>query len=66
MNIQAVMAYFCCSQPDGCGLPWSEITVIKTGNFIAFQVVIWPVQLTPVNENLPLKEANFPAIVNDG
>ncbi|NOX14260.1 hypothetical protein GET10_23205, partial [Shigella sonnei] len=36
-------------QPDGCGLSWSAITVIKTGNVIVFQVVIWPVQLNPVN-----------------
>ncbi|EFB7434724.1 hypothetical protein E4I27_18700 [Escherichia coli] len=49
-------------QPDGCGLSWSEITVIKTDNVIVFQLVIWPVQLNPVNENLPLKEANFPAM----
>ena len=49
-------------QPDGCGLSWSAITVIKTGNVIVFQVVIWPVQLTPVNVNPPLKEANFPAM----
>ncbi|OYN47999.1 hypothetical protein BTN40_05740 [Escherichia coli] len=49
-------------QPDGCGLSWPEITVIKTDNIIVFQVVIWPVQLNPVNENLPLKEANFPAM----
>ncbi|WP_212739241.1 hypothetical protein, partial [Escherichia coli] len=48
-------------QPGGCGLSWPEITVIKTDNIIVFQVVIWPVQLKPVNENLPLKEANFPA-----
>ncbi|MGS0197194.1 hypothetical protein ACUOJQ_26440, partial [Escherichia coli] len=47
-------------QPGGCGLSWPEITVIKTDNIIVFQVVIWPVQLNPVNENLPLKEANFP------
>lgn len=50
-------------QPGGCGLSWSEITVIKTGNIIVFQVVIWPVQLNPVNENLPHKEANFPAML---
>ncbi|WP_213862528.1 hypothetical protein, partial [Escherichia coli] len=50
-------------QPGGCGLSWPEITVIKTDNIIVFQVVICPVQLNPVNENLPLKEANFPAIV---
>lgn len=49
-------------QPGGCGLSWSEITVIKTGNIIVFQVVIWPVQLNPVNENLPHNEANFPAM----
>ncbi len=49
-------------QPGGCGLSWPEITVIKTDNIIVFQVVIWPVQLNPVNENLPLKEANFPAM----
>ncbi|EAA0628178.1 hypothetical protein FXU10_23275 [Shigella sonnei] len=49
-------------QPDGCGLSWSAITVIKTGNVIVFQVVIWPVQLNPVNVNPPLKEANFPAM----
>lgn len=49
-------------QPDGCGLSWPEITVIKTDNIIVFQVVIWPVQLNPVNENPPLKEANFPAM----
>ncbi|AUM10779.1 hypothetical protein CFI09_26160 (plasmid) [Escherichia coli] len=49
-------------QPDGCDLSWSVITVIKTGNIIVFQVVIWPVQLNPVNENQPLKEANFPAM----
>ncbi|PAZ88786.1 hypothetical protein APX80_26635 [Escherichia coli] len=49
-------------QPGGCGLSWPEITVIKTDNIIVFQVVIWPVQLKPVNENLPLKEANFPAM----
>ncbi|EGW2688176.1 hypothetical protein C6K10_004421 [Salmonella enterica subsp. enterica serovar Enteritidis] len=55
----------CCAssrQPGGCGLSWSEITVIKTDNIIVFQLVIWPVQLNPVNENLPLKEANFPAM----
>ncbi|WP_172838471.1 hypothetical protein, partial [Escherichia coli] len=46
-------------QPGGCGLSWSGITVIKKDNVIVFQVVIWPVQLNPVNENLPLKEANF-------
>ncbi|WP_250542835.1 reverse transcriptase domain-containing protein, partial [Escherichia coli] len=40
-------------QPDGCGLSWSAITVIKTGNVIVFQVVIWPVQLNPVNVNPP-------------
>ncbi|WP_213056915.1 hypothetical protein, partial [Escherichia coli] len=39
-------------QPGGCGLSWSEITVIKTDNIIVFQLVIWPVQLNPVNENL--------------
>lgn len=49
-------------QPGGCGLSWPEITVIKTDNIIVFQVVICPVQLNPVNENLPLKEANFPAM----
>lgn len=49
-------------QPGGCGLSWPEITVIKTDNIIVFQLVIWPVQLNPVNENLPLKEANFPAM----
>ncbi|GEE71822.1 hypothetical protein EC142370_04460 [Escherichia coli O145:H34] len=49
-------------QPGGCGLSWSEITVIKTGNIIVFQVVIWPVQLNPENENPPLKEANSPAM----
>ncbi len=49
-------------QPDGCGLSWSAITVIKTGNVIVFQVVIWPVQLNPVNVNPPLKEANLPAM----
>ena len=49
-------------QPGGCGLSWSEITVIKTDNIIVFQVVIWPVQLNPVNETPPLKEANFPAM----
>ncbi len=49
-------------QPGGCGLSWSEITVIKTNNIIVFQVVIWPVQLNPENENPPLKEANFPAM----
>ncbi len=49
-------------QPGGCGLSWSELTVIKTDNIIVFQLVIWPVQLNPVNENLPLKEANFPAM----
>ncbi len=54
---------FCPSrQPSGCGLSWPEITVIKTDNIIVFQLVIWPVQLNPVNENLPLKEANFPAM----
>ncbi|WP_206778804.1 hypothetical protein, partial [Escherichia coli] len=42
-------------------MSWPEITVIKTDNIIVFQVVICPVQLNPVNENLPLKEANFPA-----
>ncbi|EFB3120025.1 hypothetical protein FPS95_22775, partial [Escherichia coli] len=36
-------------QPGGCGLSWPEITVIKTDNIIVFQVVIWPVQLNPVN-----------------
>ncbi|MCM4604223.1 DUF4158 domain-containing protein, partial [Escherichia coli] len=40
-------------QPGGCGLSWPEITVIKTDNIIVFQVVICPVQLNPVNENLP-------------
>lgn len=49
-------------QPDGCGLSWPEITVIKTNNIIVFQVVIWPVQLNPENENPPLKEANSPAM----
>ncbi len=49
-------------QPGGCGLSWPEITVIKTDNIIVFQVVIWPVQLNPENENPPLKEANFPAM----
>ncbi|MCW7165263.1 hypothetical protein OHC84_24795 [Escherichia coli] len=49
-------------QPGGCGLSWSAITVIKTDNIIVFQLFIWPVQLNPVNENLPLKEANFPAM----
>ena len=49
-------------QPDGCGLSWPEITVIKTDNVIVFQVVKWPVQLNPVNENLPHNEANFPAM----
>ncbi|HAJ7237611.1 hypothetical protein ED092_20940 [Escherichia coli] len=49
-------------QPDGCNLSWSAITAIKTDNIIVFQVVIWPVQLNPVNENLHLKEANFPAM----
>lgn len=49
-------------QPDGCDLSWSAITAIKTDNVIVFQVVIWPVQLNPVNENLHLKEANFPAM----
>ncbi|CAD5571546.1 Uncharacterised protein [Escherichia coli] len=53
---------FSSRQPDGCGLSWPEIIVIKTDNIIVFQVVIWPVQLNPVNENLPLKEANFPAM----
>ncbi|ENG79727.1 hypothetical protein EC178850_5280, partial [Escherichia coli 178850] len=43
-------------------MSWSEITVIKTGNIIVFQVVIWPVQLNPVNENPHHKEANFPAM----
>ena len=49
-------------QPDGCGLSWPEITVIKTDNVIVFQVVKWPVQLNPVNENRPHNEANFPAM----
>ena len=39
-------------------MSWSEITVIKTGNIIVFQVVIWPVQPNPVNENLPHNEAS--------
>ena len=43
-------------------MSWPEITVIKTDIIIVFQVVICPVQLNPVNENLPLKEANFPAM----
>ncbi|MCW3393099.1 hypothetical protein N5T50_26720 [Escherichia coli] len=43
-------------QPGGCGLSWPEITVIKTDNIIVFQVVICPVQLNPVNENLPSKK----------
>ncbi|MCX8445746.1 hypothetical protein OTG65_19430, partial [Escherichia coli] len=34
-------------QPGGCGLSWSELTVIKTDNIIVFQLVIWPVQLNP-------------------
>ena len=38
-------------QPDGCGLSWPVITVIKTGNIIVFQVVIWPVQLNLANKN---------------
>ncbi|RFR06506.1 hypothetical protein CRD97_27975 [Escherichia coli] len=50
-------------QPGGCGLSWPEITVIKTNNVIVFQVVIWHVQLNPVNENSHLKEANFPAML---
>ncbi len=40
-------------------MSWPEITVIKTDNIIVFQVVICPVQLNPVNENLPLKEGNI-------
>lgn len=56
------LVQFSSRQPGGCGLSWSEITVIKTNNIIVFQLVIWPVQLNPVNENLPLKEANFPAM----
>ncbi|EFI8984777.1 hypothetical protein G3809_005014 [Escherichia coli] len=50
-------------QPGGCGLSWPVINVIKTGNIIVFQVVIWPVQLNPVNKNLPHNEANFPAML---
>ncbi|KAA9822737.1 hypothetical protein F7F72_25110, partial [Escherichia coli] len=46
-------AFFPSRQPGGCGLSWPEITVIKTDNIIVFQVVICPVQLNPVNENLP-------------
>ncbi|MFP1451594.1 hypothetical protein ACLB1N_01510 [Escherichia coli] len=44
-------------------MSWSAITAIKTDNVIVFQLVIWPVQLNPVNENLHLKEANFPYVV---
>ncbi|MDM4816425.1 KUP/HAK/KT family potassium transporter [Escherichia coli] len=50
-------------QPGGCGLSWSGITVIKKDNVIVFQVVIWPVQLNPVNANPHHKEANFPAML---
>ncbi|UIU94583.1 hypothetical protein H6S22_29105 (plasmid) [Escherichia coli] len=50
-------------QPGGCGLSWPEITVIKTDNIIVFQVVICPVQLNPVNENLPLKRSKLPRYV---
>ncbi|EFC1666943.1 hypothetical protein ACUAXY_004881 [Escherichia coli] len=45
-------------QPDGCGLSWSTIAVIKTGNGVDFQIVIWSVQQNSVNKNQPLKEAN--------
>lgn len=31
---------FSSRQPDGCGLSWPEIIVIKTDNIIVFQVVI--------------------------
>ena len=50
-------------QPGGCGLSWPGITVIKKDNVIVFQVVIWPVQLNPVNANPHHKEANFPAML---
>ncbi|WP_251990793.1 hypothetical protein, partial [Escherichia coli] len=50
--ISAIFASASSRQPGGCGLSWPEITVIKTDNIIVFQVVICPVQLNPVNENL--------------
>lgn len=62
LTILSKTSWWSSRQPGGCGLSWPEITVIKTDNIIVFQVVICPVQLNPVNENLPLKEANFPAM----
>ncbi|WP_213060647.1 hypothetical protein, partial [Escherichia coli] len=51
VSLSFSISYTSSRQPDGCGLSWPEITVIKTDNIIVFQVVIWPVQLNPVNEN---------------
>ena len=50
-------------QTDGCGLSWSAITVIKTGNVIVFQVVIWPVQLPPRKRKPASQRSKLPRYV---
>lgn len=44
-------------------MSWSAITVIKTGNVIVFQVVIWPVQLPPRKRKPASQRSKLPRYV---